>query len=293
MPQGFDPYHRWLGIPPEHQPPDYYRLLGLQLFEPQPDVIENAADRQMAYLRTFQTGPHAALSQELLNEVAAAKVCLLNPAKKAAYDRQLQSRLEAAQPAAPEDNEVYDFIEPLGPQSFAPPAGSEPYLAPGVSEPFAASAGAERFAWPRGLSRRRGGPGLVAMIGVLAFGLALVIGAVLWRRIDQEPSASQTAIVIQWPEHLRRGATLEINGKRQWVAATGPLEYPCAPGPVHILATIPGYKPLERIGTIKAGQKWIVRTSWQKVKPAAPPGQGAAPGKLPATPRAETTLVEG
>ena len=26
----FDPYHQWLGIPPEQQPPDHYALLGLK-----------------------------------------------------------------------------------------------------------------------------------------------------------------------------------------------------------------------------------------------------------------------
>jgi hypothetical protein len=25
----FDPYHRWLGIPPQEQPPNHYRLLAL------------------------------------------------------------------------------------------------------------------------------------------------------------------------------------------------------------------------------------------------------------------------
>ena len=40
----FDPYHRWLAIPPKDQPPNHYRLLGVELFEADPDVIENAAD---------------------------------------------------------------------------------------------------------------------------------------------------------------------------------------------------------------------------------------------------------
>lgn len=281
MSQEFDPYHRWLGIPPEHQPPDHYRLLGIQVFETQPDVIENAADRQMAYLRTFQMGPHAALSQKLLNQVAAAKVCLLNPEKKAAYDGRLRSRLVGAQPA-PEEAEVYDFIEPIGfvepigPESFAPRVGPEPYLAPVVSEPFAAPAGPERFARPPALPPRRGGPGLTAMIGVLAFGLALVVGLAVWRRPGEEPPGPKTAIVLDWPEALRRGATLEINGKRQWVAAAGPLEYPCEPGRVHVLATIPGYRPLERIVTIEAGQKWKVSMTWQESKPATPPGKPVA-----------------
>ena len=57
----------------EEQPPNHYRLLGLALFESQPDVIATAADRQMGHLRTFQSGKHSALSQRLLNEVAAAR----------------------------------------------------------------------------------------------------------------------------------------------------------------------------------------------------------------------------
>ena len=40
MPRGFDPYHVWLGIPPEEQPPHHYRLLSVPLFEDNPDVIE-------------------------------------------------------------------------------------------------------------------------------------------------------------------------------------------------------------------------------------------------------------
>jgi hypothetical protein len=28
-----DPYDEWLGIPPKDQPPNHYRLLGLELFE--------------------------------------------------------------------------------------------------------------------------------------------------------------------------------------------------------------------------------------------------------------------
>lgn len=91
MSEAFDPYHRWLGIPPEDQPPNYYRLLGLKLFESDADVIDSAVNRQMAHLRTFQVGPHAALSQNLLNEVATARVCLLNPTKKAAYDDSMRS----------------------------------------------------------------------------------------------------------------------------------------------------------------------------------------------------------
>ena len=73
-----DPYHRWLGIPPDEQPPNHYRLLGLGLFESDPEVIRDAAARQMAHVRSYHLGQHAALSQQLLNELGAAKACLLS-----------------------------------------------------------------------------------------------------------------------------------------------------------------------------------------------------------------------
>jgi hypothetical protein len=87
----FDPYHKWLGIPPKDQPPNHYRLLGVDLFESDPDVIDAAANRQMAYLQGCATGPLVALSQRLLNEIAAARLCLLTAAKKAAYDDRLKA----------------------------------------------------------------------------------------------------------------------------------------------------------------------------------------------------------
>ena len=93
MADSFDPYLRWLGIRDSQRPPNHYRLLGVDLFEGDSDVIAVAADRQMAHVRTFQTGQLAELSQQLLNELAAARICLLKPEKKAAYDAQLKKQL--------------------------------------------------------------------------------------------------------------------------------------------------------------------------------------------------------
>ena len=92
----FDPYHKWLGIPPAEQPPHHYRLLGIAPFEPDLDVIEAAADRQMAYIRQCATGPYTKESQKILNELSAARVCLLNPTKKKTYDGELKLRLAPA-----------------------------------------------------------------------------------------------------------------------------------------------------------------------------------------------------
>lgn len=108
MVEAFDPYHKWLGIPAEEQPPNHYRLLAIKLFEEDLEVIEHAGDRQMAHLRTFQAGRHGPMSQKLLNEVAAAKICLLNTQKKAAYDAQLRRLLDAH--AAGEDTSSHEQL---------------------------------------------------------------------------------------------------------------------------------------------------------------------------------------
>ena len=98
MSESFDPYYKWLAIPPEEQPPHHYRLLGLRLFETDRDVIETAADQRMAHLRRYQAGKFGPQSQVLLNEVAHAKICLMDPKKRARYDDELRQRM--AQQAA-------------------------------------------------------------------------------------------------------------------------------------------------------------------------------------------------
>ncbi len=101
MSDTFNGYHVWLGIPPNEQPPNHYRLLGITQFETDLDVIDHAADRQMAHVRTFQSGRNAGLSQQILNELAMARLCLLSAAdKKAAYDAQLRAKLAVAAPVS-------------------------------------------------------------------------------------------------------------------------------------------------------------------------------------------------
>lgn len=94
MPQKFDPYLQWLGIRDSQRPPNHYRLLGLEVFETDASVIAMSADRQMAHLRNFKTGPEADLAERLLNELSTARICLLKPERKAAYDAQLRALLK-------------------------------------------------------------------------------------------------------------------------------------------------------------------------------------------------------
>ena len=138
MSEVFDPYYKWLGIPPAEQPPHHYRLLGINLFETDVEVIDTAAERQMTLLRTRQTGKHAAFSQQLLNEIAAARSCLLDPAKRAAYDeslRKAQNPLPVASPL-PAVRTAARTV-PVKPQTAPkPPARQQPQSAPQPAQKF-------------------------------------------------------------------------------------------------------------------------------------------------------------
>src|SRR5206468_1245494 len=81
------------------------------LFESNANVIENAADRQMKHLQSFKIGAKAALSQRLLTEVSAARVQLLDPTRKTAYDAALRGR--APIPALPQLPELPEAGTPF------------------------------------------------------------------------------------------------------------------------------------------------------------------------------------
>ena len=118
MGNAFDPYYKWLGIPPRDQSPNHYCLLGIDLFESDPDVIDAAASKQVTYLQTCATGPHVALSQKILNEVAAARLCLLSPMKKAEYDATLRAEIAKKQAASGPSPQQPDFLNALGISEF-------------------------------------------------------------------------------------------------------------------------------------------------------------------------------
>src|SRR3972149_2935783 len=101
----FDPYYKWLGIPPKDQPPHYYRLLGLELFEADPEVIALAAEQRVLHVRSFQSGQYALLSQKMQKKIEAAKKYLLDPAKQAEYDISLRLQLHL-QPEQPRPSPV-------------------------------------------------------------------------------------------------------------------------------------------------------------------------------------------
>ena len=52
--EAFDPYYRWLGIPPKEQPPHHYRLLGIRALEEDRVLIETAAEQRITHPKTSQ-----------------------------------------------------------------------------------------------------------------------------------------------------------------------------------------------------------------------------------------------
>lgn len=94
----FDPYRDWLNIAPEHRPANHYRLLGLEPFESDPRVITEAAVRRAAHVRGFEATADGDVMRSILNQLAAAKECLVDEKTKALYDQKLRRRLGIAEP---------------------------------------------------------------------------------------------------------------------------------------------------------------------------------------------------
>ena len=130
----FDPYHKWLGIPPSEQPADYYRLLGLVKFEDDPDVIAIAADQRMAFVQKMAIGQHLEHSQKLLNELARARLVLVDPQKKEVYDASLIQVSD--QSANPSRRKVKKTVRPKESGVQQPLKTSKPiFESPTVSVP--------------------------------------------------------------------------------------------------------------------------------------------------------------
>ena len=91
-----DFYTRLLGMPAGRRPPNHYELLGLPLFTPDFAGIEAAVQRRMEQLDQFALHPDIAIrkrTQEMLTEVAQARVCLADPFARQKYDEKLAAAL--------------------------------------------------------------------------------------------------------------------------------------------------------------------------------------------------------
>lgn len=178
----FDPYQQWLEIPPEDQPPDHYRLLGVPRFTEDAAVIARAADERMAAVQRFQAGPRGEYVPLLVNELMGARLCLTNPSTKAAYDSQLRRRLDTPR-TVPLARLAVPLAQPSTAPVVAPPTVSLPpapptaFAAPRpmVGVDYDAKVDADDEPPPANLGWRLAFVTLVLLVG-LAVGWAIVRG---------------------------------------------------------------------------------------------------------------------
>ena len=86
MAKQLDVYRDWLGISDPARPPNYYQLLKLKLFEDDVESIRAHYRKLNAHVRKYQTGAYGPQSQQLLNELAKAMLCLTDAQRKSDYD---------------------------------------------------------------------------------------------------------------------------------------------------------------------------------------------------------------
>src|SRR5690242_15128683 len=84
----FDIYTEWLKIPAGVRPPDYYTLLGISPGEKDAAVIERAAMERMKVVRP-RCLKFPEEGTDLLNEISAARICLVDRASRDEYERAL------------------------------------------------------------------------------------------------------------------------------------------------------------------------------------------------------------
>ncbi len=129
----FNPYHRWLAVPEGIQAPNHYELLGLRAGEASAELVCTAADQRSRCLEPLLAGEQGILARRLLDEIAAARRCLLDRRAKADYDRQLQ---RADGPSAAE--------QPLPPRPAPGPLTSTAGQTPPAPDPAGVLPAAEK-----------------------------------------------------------------------------------------------------------------------------------------------------
>jgi hypothetical protein len=131
----FNPYREWLKTEADTTSPDYYALLDLRPLEADAAQINAGFQRQAARIAPHLSGERSGLAQRLMSELAEARVTLLTPTARRAYDQALAAaRQQVGRTAQPKK------------QRWADPAGAgddgllPPAAIPGGSAPAPSSA---------------------------------------------------------------------------------------------------------------------------------------------------------
>lgn len=124
-----DDYYRLLGIRVDCIPPSHYQVLGLAEFENSQDRIRLAVRELDSKLRAVIQGPDVARAQQMLNQIAAAKICLTDKSLKFSYDETLKAKLTSHDEplqAPPESSEQTQLEQKQHIQAQADQVGISP-----------------------------------------------------------------------------------------------------------------------------------------------------------------------
>lgn len=110
----FDSYHKWLGIPPDQQPPHYYQLLGISVNELDTEVIQTAAQRQRASIEDHLHGAHHREASQLIYEIEEAELTLLSPELREDYNKRVKLVLKRQKSKQSHRNLDPDSNQPAG-----------------------------------------------------------------------------------------------------------------------------------------------------------------------------------
>ena len=93
--QPLDVYSKWLGIKEKARPLNHYQLLRLEQFEDDAGKIRKHYRKMNAEVRKYASGNYARQSQDLLNELAKAMLCLTDERRKTEYDASLGRKVKS------------------------------------------------------------------------------------------------------------------------------------------------------------------------------------------------------
>ncbi|MCH8924053.1 MAG: hypothetical protein IIA67_13000 [Planctomycetes bacterium] len=96
MTKTLDVYRDWLKITETARPLNHYQLLRLKQFEDNTSKVREHYRAMNAHVRKFAGGEFAKQSQDLLNELARAMLCLTDKQRKAEYDAAQGRKVAAA-----------------------------------------------------------------------------------------------------------------------------------------------------------------------------------------------------
>ena len=166
----FDPYVVWLEIDPALCPPNFYDLLGITPFESDSAIIEKAFEERLRLVRSFQTGPRGLYTQDLLNELTQARLCLLNEQDRLAYDEFLRGG--RSKPPVAIENLSSGAVPPVAENAFQ------------ISEANTEKSDSEKRQ-PRKLS--------LAYISICIAAILIIWGVVKWSPGSSDDKNSDTA----------------------------------------------------------------------------------------------------